>query len=75
MSPPAKTGPKTIKYLTKDEVGRFFHVVKAPRDLAIFRLAYHRGLRASENGMLKLSDLRIENGRLQVTRLKGSNSL
>jgi len=75
---PRKPRSNTIKYLTKAQVVAFFAVldrVKAPaRDVAIFRLAYHRGLRASEIGRLQFSDFRAEEGRLQVTRLKGSNS-
>lgn len=81
MEPSAKARKRrstTIKYLTKLEALAFFaalEIVKAPpRDVAIFRLAYHRGLRASEIGKLQLSDFRPEEGRLQVTRLKGSNS-
>ena len=79
--PPAKAHkPRsaTIKYLTRYETIAFFETLdeaKAPaRDIAIFRLAYHRGLRASEIGKLQLTDVRIEEARLQVTRLKGSNS-
>jgi type 1 fimbriae regulatory protein FimB len=76
-NPPAqahKRRPTTITYLTRYEVIVFFEAVKKPRDVAIFRLAYHRGLRASEIGRLQFSDFRPEEGRLQVTRLKGSSS-
>jgi integrase len=63
-----------IKYLTLEEIERLFRVIKAPRDTAIFRLAYHRGLRASEIGRLQLSDLRLKDDRIQINRLKGSAS-
>ena len=36
---------------------------------------YHRGLRASEIGILQLADWNQASGRLQVHRLKGSYSL
>lgn len=59
------------KFLTQDEIRRLFRVVKDPRDAAIFRVAYHRGLRASEIGLLNLGDLQ-RSGKLSVTRKKGS---
>lgn len=65
------------EYLTPEEIDRLFASIKtggSARDLAIFRLAYHRGLRASEIGMINLGDYRQNVGRLFVRRLKGSNS-
>lgn len=64
----------TIKYLTSEEIERLFAVIKAPRDRALFRVAYHRGLRASEVGLLLVSHYRASADRLYVTRLKGGNS-
>lgn len=61
-----------IKYLTTEEIDRFFAVIDNPRNLAMFRVAYHRGLRASEIGMLQLSDWDSQADRLRVRRLKGS---
>lgn len=61
-----------IKYLTEDEIERFFRAVDAPRDRALFRLAYHRGLRAREIGRLQLADWLQRDDRLTVRRLKGS---
>jgi site-specific recombinase XerC len=60
----------------------FFGAIKASkhsvwmrsRDLALFRVAYHHGLRASELGMMQLSQYRVKSGRIQIIRLKGSNS-
>ena len=63
----------TPKFLTEAEIERLFSAIRSPRDLAIFRLAYHRGLRASEVGMLQLSDYRPNAKRLYVHRLKGSH--
>src|SRR5690349_9222606 len=38
----------TVKYLSEEQLDRFFDVITNPRDIAMFRLMYHRGLRASE---------------------------
>lgn len=61
-----------IKYLTEQEIDRFFSVIRDPRDLAIFRVAYHRGLRAREVGLLQVADFDPRSDRLTVRRLKGS---
>ena len=73
---PQKTLPK---YLTTGEIDALFAVIRAPRDRALFRVTYHRGLRASEIGILQLSDYSEIPGRppvatLSVHRLKGSRS-
>ena len=60
----------TPKYLTPEETDRLFRVITDPRDRAIFRVAYHRGLRAREVAKLQLEDYRSERGRLFVHRLK-----
>lgn len=62
------------KLLTENEIAALFDAIENPRDIAMFRLAYHRGLRASEIGKLQLADYRIRDGRLMVRRLKGSIS-
>ncbi len=59
-------------YLEQDEIAALFRVIRSKRDAAIFRLAYHRGLRAHEVGLLQLADFR--NDRLYVHRGKGSES-
>jgi integrase/recombinase XerD len=61
-------------YLTQEEIDRLFLVIEAPRDRAIFRLAYHAGLRASEVGLLEMRDYDEKTDRIKVHRLKGSNS-
>lgn len=63
-----------IKYLTEEEIARLFIAIQSWRDTAIFRLAYHRGLRASEIGMLQLADFSDRSGRIYIRRLKGSNA-
>ena len=62
------------KYLTELEIDALFRVIRNPRDRALFRLTYHRGLRASEVGKLDLKDYRPAQRRLYVHRLKGSVS-
>ena len=62
------------KYFTPEEIDSLFRVITSARDRALFRVAYHRGLRASELGMLQLPDYRPKMGRLFVRRLKGSHS-
>jgi site-specific recombinase XerD len=65
---------RNIKYLTDEELSRLFAVISSPRDRAIFRVAYHRGLRASEVALLQMSDYRASAGRLYVHRLKEGHS-
>ena len=66
------SGP--VKYLTEEELRGLFTVIKKPRDRAIFMLAFWRGMRASEVGLLRLESYRPKTGRLHVRRLKGSIS-
>jgi integrase len=42
------------KYLTEEELKRFFAVIKNVRDRALFTVAYWRGLRASEIGSIPI---------------------
>jgi len=58
--------------VTEEEIEALFSVIKDVRDRALFRLIYHRGLRASEPGLLQLHDWHPETERLTVHRLKGS---
>lgn len=71
MKRKAKSVPE---YLTPEEIDRFFSVITSVRDRALFRLTYHRGLRASELGEFQIADYRPAAGRIFVRRLKGSNS-
>src|SRR5262249_23219372 len=63
----------TPRYLSEEQVDRFFSVIRDARDIAIFRVMYHRGLRASEVGKIQFSDWNRNQDRLRFTRLKGSN--
>lgn len=64
------------KYLISEEKDALFRVIEDPRDRAIFRLAYHHGLRASEIGMIQMKDWRrgssLDMDRLFLRRVKGS---
>lgn len=68
----------TIKYLTQNETKSLFDAIKCSenchsiRDLAIFRVAYRCGLRASEIALIKLQDYNAAKGELYCKRLKGS---
>lgn len=65
---------ETIKFLTLDETRRLFAAVTDKRDKAMFLLAYRHGLRASEVGLLRVSDLDLKRLRIMLHRLKGSLS-
>ena len=65
---------ETIKFLTLDETTRLFAAITDKRDKAIFLLAYRHGLRASEVGLLQVSDLDMKRMRVMIHRLKGSIS-
>jgi site-specific recombinase XerD len=67
----SKAAPSHLQEL---EIERLFKVITGARDRAIFRLAYHAGLRASEVGMLELRDYQPRTERMFIHRLKGSNS-
>jgi integrase len=75
---PAKRGRRydaeTVQYLEESEIEALFSVISDPRDRAIWEVALHRGLRASEVGLLLRSDLRLQARRLHVRRLKNGHS-
>ena len=64
----------SIIYWSQEEVRGFFGVLSGPRDRALFPLAYHHGLRASEVSLLLRQDLDERRGRLFIHRVKGSLS-
>jgi integrase/recombinase XerD len=66
------TPPPTITFLTQDEVRRLFAVITSKRDRALFQLAYHHGLRASEVSLLQRADVHEKQGRIYIPRVKGS---
>lgn len=73
-----KKSDNQIKYLTQQETKSLFNAISNSngihtiRDLAIFRVAYRCGLRASEISLIKLQDYNSVKGELYCKRLKGS---
>ena len=63
-----------ITYLIQDEIKKIFSVIKSRRDKALFRIAYRHGLRASEVGLLRRSDIDWDRMKIYVHRLKGGLS-
>jgi len=63
-----------LVYLTEEEWHRLLKTITDPRDRAIFLTAYTYGLRASEVGMLRVSDVDFARDRIFIRRLKGSIS-
>ncbi len=69
-----------IKYLTQQEAISLFNAIEVSesvhsvRNMAIFRVAYRCGLRASEVAMIRLEDYNQPKGELYCKRLKGSNN-
>src|SRR5688572_14981708 len=68
------TPDTNITYLTQDELRHLFAVIKNKRDKALFYLAYHHGLRASEVSLLEREDMQDKQGRIYIHRVKGSIS-
>jgi len=68
-----RTNVGDYKWLTEPQLQAFFATIKDKRDLALFRVMYHLGLRASEPGTIDVSDFRQADGKLKVTRKKGSS--
>src|SRR5438094_8239640 len=66
------TTPPAITFLTQDEARRLFAVISGKRDRALFQLAYHHGLRASEVSLLQRDDVHAKQGRIYIPRVKGS---
>jgi len=58
------------KYLTQDELKKFFDTILSPRDKALFVLIYHYGLRVEEETMISVEDVNLKNHRIRIHRLK-----
>jgi type 1 fimbriae regulatory protein FimB len=75
MDPRQDTTPAPERtFLTQDEVRQLFAVITGTRDRALFPLAYHHGLRASEVSLLQRQDIHARPGRIYIPRVKGSIS-
>ena len=66
------TPPPEITCLTQDEVRRLVAVLPGKRARALFQLAYHHGLRASEVSLLQCDDVHTKPGRIYIPRAKGA---
>jgi integrase/recombinase XerD len=64
-------GQRPPRYLTQDDIRRFFSVIKSPRDRALFALIYQHGLRVGEVALLARGDVNLTRGRIVIRRLKG----
>jgi len=69
-----QTTKEELKHLNQGQIEAFFRVIKSQRDKALFMLVYHRGLRATEPGLLELSDWDPADSSMWIRRLKGSKS-
>lgn len=70
-----KRKSQAIEFLTESELKKLFAVIAkegTKRDRALFLTGYRHGLRASEIGLLQVSDIDFEKMRLNIRRLKGS---
>ncbi|HJQ39696.1 MAG TPA: tyrosine-type recombinase/integrase [Thermoanaerobaculia bacterium] len=72
--PLREAAERRVRYLTKDEVERFFAAIPEnnTRDKLLFEVIYRHGLRRVEATMLRLNDL--SNGRVWITRAKNGIS-
>jgi integrase/recombinase XerD len=61
------------KYLTQDELKRFFAAITSPRDRALFGLIYHYGLRVDEATAITVQDVDLKNYRIRIRRLKNGS--
>jgi type 1 fimbriae regulatory protein FimB len=69
-----KYSAQDVQYLNEEELAALFRAIHSAMHVALFEVSFHRGLRASEVGLLQLSDLRLPVRRLYVRRLKGGHS-
>lgn len=75
-----KNSDNKVKYLTQNEATRLFDAIEnyesihSLRDLALFRVAYRCGLRASEMALIRLEDYNMPKGEIYCKRLKGSKN-
>lgn len=70
----ARRARETVKWLTKEELRRFFQAIPKEniRDRLLFNLMYLHGLRRTEAARLTINDVR--NGTIYICRLKGGES-
>jgi type 1 fimbriae regulatory protein FimB len=71
-----KIEKETIKWLPKEQVEKIYNFAKprSIRDYTIILISFNHGLRASEVGIISLSDYRPLEKRIYITRVKGGIS-
>jgi type 1 fimbriae regulatory protein FimB len=83
MNQPAWTTPtaETIKYLSDDELHRFFEAIKKcpkerirKRDLCLFSIMLAYGLREAEAISLRLENLNLKESQIFIKRVKRQNA-
>lgn len=62
------------KYLTQEEVKKFFSTIKDKRDRALFATVYRYGLRVSEVTLISPRDISWERNRIYIRRVKNGIS-
>lgn len=62
------------KYLSKEEIERFFSYITNHRDKALFGLIYFYGLRVSEATLLKIEDIDLKRKMIFIQRVKNGIS-
>jgi type 1 fimbriae regulatory protein FimB len=76
LSPAGDTNPQGKNFLTEPEIARLLQAAKQGRygirDYALLLVGYRHGLRVSELVGLRLDQVRLDEGRIWVKRLKGS---
>jgi integrase len=60
------------KYLTQDEIRRFFNAIDSVRDRVLFGVIYHYGLRVDGATQLTTDDIDLKHHRIRIRRLKNS---
>jgi integrase len=58
------------KYLSQDELTRFFAAIASPRGRALFGFIYHYGLLMGEALMLSVDDVNFSTHRITIQQLR-----
>jgi type 1 fimbriae regulatory protein FimB len=66
------TRPTGVRYLTKEEVERFFATIAKEnlRDRLLFDLIYRHGLRRREVALISIDDISLRDGSIWISRVK-----
>lgn len=66
------TRPNGVRYVTKEEVERFFAAIpkESIRDRLLFDLIYRHGLRRREVALISIDDISLRDGSIWISRVK-----